>query len=161
MSTIYTHHLDPSPGSKNWTGFKSPHKYEGKKTHGFYCWNMIPGQSWGINLWEFQCYDEGLLNGSNLCMDAHYEMLSKEPANYQSEMFCTFSTDKNLFLGKDPSTTIIATEQDALCPMGTHYKDETLGDGYQWWLCPNWAYLFGGTPPEICYGWFSLEKKFS
>ena len=159
---IYTHKLDPSgPGSPGWTGWESPHKYKGKDTHSYYLWNWQPGTAWALNIWKFGCYDEGLLNGSNFCLDAHYEDLAKESANWKSEMFCTWSTDINAFGGKEPTTTLIATQEDAICPLGTYYADTKLGKGYQWWLCPNWAYLFGGNPPEECYAWFSLEKNFS
>ena len=142
-------------------GFIKPWEYAGKSTHSYHLWNWIPGNAWALNLWLFEAPDEGLLNGSNHCLDAHYELLAKEYANYQSELYCTWSTDPDLFGGKEPTTTLIATQHDAIAPLATYYADTKLGEGYQWWLCPNWAYLFGGTPPEICYGWLSLEKQFS
>ncbi len=158
----YTHLLEPAgPGSLGWTGWEAPHKYAGKNTHSYYLWNWQPGSAWALNLWKFGCYDEGLLNGSNKCLDAHYWHLTKEEANWKSELFCTWSTDKNHFKGKEPTTTLIATQEDALCPLGTYYADTKLGKDYQWWLCPNWAYLFGGNPPEECYAWISLAKEFS
>ena len=157
---MYKHNLEPHTLAEGFPGHYAPWKYPGKETHSYYLWNWQPGTSWALNIWMFDAIDEGLLNGSNECLDAHYELLAKEPANWKSELYCTWSTDKNLFGGKEPTTTLIAIKHDHLCHLDTLYADTKLGEGYQWWLCPNWAYMFGGTPPEICHAWISLEKTF-
>ena len=85
------HILEPTPGSKDWTGFKDPYKAIPKSTYSWYIYKY--GTDWAFNSWEYQKFDEQLTGGTELALDYWYQQLSKEFPNWQSEMWMTISTE--------------------------------------------------------------------
>ena len=85
------HTLEPTPGSKDWTGFKDPFKAIPKSTYSWYIYKY--GTDWAFNSWEYQKFDEQLTGGTELALDYWYQKLSKEFPNWQSEMWMTISTE--------------------------------------------------------------------
>ena len=147
---MFQHKLDPSPMSKDFEGFYPPHKYPGKSTHGWFLYKMY--DHWGFNHWSTQKHDEGLLNGSEKCLDQHYFNLTKQHSNWTSTMKCTLSTDLSTFDGFTPTTHLTYYKPWEFNPMASWYLDGTLGDGFMWWLCPFWCDLFSDKkPPKECW----------
>ena len=154
--TQFKHKLDPTPMSPNFGGFYPPHLYPGKTTHGWLLYKMY--DHWGFNHWQTNKLDEGLLNGSEKCLDQHYFLLTKQHPSWTSEMKCTLSTDLSTFDGFTPTSKLTYTKPWNHNPMASWYKDETLGDGFYWWLCPFWAELFPDKqPPKEC--WMMLTPE--
>tara|TARA_R110002012_G_C11490218_1_gene596092 strand:+ start:307 stop:747 length:441 start_codon:yes stop_codon:yes gene_type:complete len=85
------HTLEATPGSKDWTGFKDAFHAKPKSTYSWYLYKH--GTDWAFNSWEYQKFDELLTCGTEKALDYWYWKLSKEFPNYQSEMWCTISTE--------------------------------------------------------------------
>lgn len=147
---MFKHKLDPSPMNPGFEGYYPPHLYPGKATHSWALYKY--GDHWAFNHWATNKLDEGLLNGSEKCLDQHYFNLTKTQASWQSTMKCTLSTDLSTFDGFKPTTHLTYLKPWELNPCASWYLDETLGDGFMWWLCPFWTDLFPDKlPPQECW----------
>jgi hypothetical protein len=152
----FKHQLDPSPMSPDYPGYTPPHLYKGKTTHSWFLYKM--GQEWGFNHWECMKLDEGLLNGSEKCLDQHYYNLTKTYPSWDSTLLCTLSTDLSTFQGHTPTSKLTYLKPWELNPTSSWYSDETLGDGFLWWLCPFWTELFPDKkPPQTCWMLLTTE----
>jgi hypothetical protein len=149
-TTQFKHKLDPSPTSPGFEGFYPPHLYPGKNTHSWALYKY--GDHWAFNHWQTQKHDEGLLNGSEKCLDQHYFNLTHQQPSWESTMLCTLSTELEFFGDHTPTSKLTWLKEWELNPKASWYLDEALGDGYLWWLCPFWADLFPNhEAPKTCY----------
>jgi hypothetical protein len=148
--TQFPHKLDPSPMNPEFEGFYSPHNYPGKNTH---CWMLFKMYDhWGFNHWSTNKLDEGLLMGSEKCLDQHYLNLTGNEPTWKSTMLCTLSTELSTFDGFTPTSKLTFLKPWETHPTSSWYLDETLGDGFKWWLCPFWSELFPDkNPPKECW----------
>lgn len=133
----FKHKLDPSPSSPEFGGFYPPHKYPGKNTHSYALYKY--GDHWAFNHWQCQKYDEGLLNGSEKCLDWHYHNLTGMHPSWDSQMLCTFSTELETFGEYEPTTKLTWLCEWENNPKASWYLDEACG--MKWWLCPFWGQL--------------------
>ena len=142
------HTLEATPGSKDWTGFKDPFNAKPKSTYSWYLYKH--GTDWAFNSWEYQKFDELLTCGTEKALDFWYWQLSKEWPNYQSEMWCTISTEPL------PNTTCI------LELIGEHPdKDNSHNyiepySGETCWLCEFGTQLGLGGAKKL-YLYLTLE----
>ena len=81
---MFKHTLEPH------TPFENPWECTPQDTYGLFLYKI--GPDWAFNMWKHGKIDELLTCGTEKALDYWYQQLSKEPANYQSEMFCTIST---------------------------------------------------------------------
>jgi hypothetical protein len=152
--TTYKHTLDPAPCNPTFPGYKPAHQYAGKQSHGWALYKY--GSHWAFNHWETSKLDEELLNGSEKCLDQHYFNLTKQHPSWDSTMLCSMTTDPTYFGEFTPTTTLHYLKPWEYNPMASWYTDETLGDGYLWWLCPFWTDLFPDKkPPATAYAMFT------
>ena len=148
--TTFKHQLDPSPMSPDFGGYFAPHLYPGKNTHSWALYKY--GDHWAFNHWQTQKHDEGLLNGSEKCLDQHYFNLTGQWPNWDSTMLATLSTDLTAFDGFTPTTHLLWETEWEHNPKASWYTDDALGDGFKWCLCPFWAQLFPNhKPPKQCW----------
>jgi hypothetical protein len=146
----YQHKLDPSPSSPNFPGYCHAHLLPGKNDHSWALYKY--GDHWAFNHWQTQKYDEGLLNGSEKCLDQHYFNLTKQHPNWDSTLLVTLSTDPHHFGDYKPTAKLTYLKEWEMNPKASWYTDDALGDGFLWWLCPFWGQLFpNGEPPQECY----------
>jgi hypothetical protein len=154
---MFKHKLDPSPMSPDFQGFYPAHLYPGKATHSWALYKY--GDCWAFNHWQTQKHDEGLLNGSEKCLDQHYFNLTKSHPSWDSMMLCTLSTDLSFFGEHQPTTKLTYLKPWEANPCASWYLDEALGDGFMWWLCPFWADLFPDKqPPKECWAMFTPQE---
>jgi hypothetical protein len=150
----YTHKLDPGPMSPDFGGYFLPHTYPGKETHSWLLYKTY--DHWSFNHWQTMKFDEGLLNGSEKCLDWHYKNLTGKDPDFHSEMLATFSTDLSTFGEFTPTTKLTWLSEWEHNPMASWYLDEACG--MNWWLCPFWAELFPSkTAPKE--GWLMLTPN--
>jgi hypothetical protein len=156
-ATEFKHKLDPSPMNPNFEGFYLPHLYPGKATHS---WSLYKyGDCWAFNHWQTQKHDEGLLNGSEKCLDQHYFNLTGATPTWDSMMLCTLSTDLAFFGDHKPTTKLTYLKPWESNPTASWYLDEALGGDFMWWLCPFWAQLFPDKqPPKECWALFTPQE---
>ena len=154
MSPALKHQLEPTgPHNPKWSGLKAPHELIPKDSWSFPLYKI--GTEWAFNFWECQKFDEGLLNGSELALDYHFEQLSGTPANYQSEMYATFSLHP--IEGHEPTATLTYTGEAPQGPKCSFYWDDSAQ--MQWWLCPLWCEMWPGKqPPQKGYLYLTLEN---
>ena len=133
--------FEPSPSSPAWEGFCHPSKFPGKEAWSLNLYKH--GAYWATNFWAFQLYDELLCNGSEECLDWHYEELAHEPANWQSEMKGTFSLAP--LDGFSASSKLLYLEPWEINPKASWYHDQA--SGLKWWLCPLWLDLWPSKQP--------------
>ena len=88
---MFKHILEPTPSHPDWTGFKDAFHATPKSKYSWYLYKY--GSDWAFNSWEYQKYDELLTCGTEKALDYWYQQLSKEPPNWNSEMYCTISTE--------------------------------------------------------------------
>lgn len=87
---MFKHKLEPSgPHHPDWK-YEDPHKCAPQDTYGLFLYKI--GPDWAFNMFKHGKIDELLTCGTEKALDYWYEQISKEPANYQSEMYCTIST---------------------------------------------------------------------
>lgn len=151
----FKHKLDPAELSPDFPGHCHPSKLTPQPTHSYLLYKY--GDIWAFNHWQCAKYDEGLLNGSELALDWHYHQLSGEFPNHRSELYATFSlapigdhtpTTELIWLGPDTSLTHN--------PHASFYLD-TAAD-MNWWLCPFWGDMWGGSPPKHGYLYLTLTN---
>lgn len=125
----YLHHLEPSPYSSEWTGIIAPHQMMKKDTYAFLLYKYA--DHWAFNHWQTAKLNEGLLNGTEICLDHHYLQMSREYPNHMSEMYATFSTKA---LDTEPTTILQLMGEDPDCPDAHIYWDPIAE--HTAWLCP-------------------------
>ena len=87
---MFKHKLEPSgPHHPDWK-YEDPHKCTKQDTYGLFLYKL--GPDWAFNMFKHGKLDELLTCGTEKALDYWYQQLSKEPANYMSQMYCTIST---------------------------------------------------------------------
>ena len=86
----FIHKLEPSgPWDPEWK-YEDPHKCTPQDTYGLHLYKI--GPDWAFNMFKHGKIDELLTCGTEKALDYWYWMLTKEEANWTSEMYCTIST---------------------------------------------------------------------
>ena len=139
----FIHKLEPSgPHHPDWK-YEDPHKGTPQDTYGLFLY-MI-GPDWAFNMWKHGKIDELLTNETEKALDYWYEHLSKEPANYQSEMYCTISTKPiedatciMYLLGEHPemanSHNYIEPESGFICWLCEYGTQMGIGGASKLWM---------------------------
>ena len=139
----FIHKLEPSgPHHPDWK-YEDPHKCTPQDTYGLFLYKI--GPDWAFNMWKHGKIDELLTNGTEKALDYWYEHLSKEPANYQSEMYCTISTKPiedatciMYLLGEHPemanSHNYIEPESGFICWLCEYGTQMGIGGAKKLWM---------------------------
>ena len=137
--TTFKHQLDCL------TEFQAPTKIEPQDTYGLFLFKHGPAD-WAFHMPKHGKINELLTCGTEKALDYWYQKLSGEWANYQSEMFCTISTQK-LPIEAEPTCTLYL--------MGEHPEKQLSHNYYEpeseeiCWLCEYGTQMGLGGAKEL------------